>query len=302
MPKIDRNNKDDAKKITELFLKDESVRLTMMKFLAESINHANQLNSDNWNLNLDKNGQFIRFNVGHEYCIEIFKSKVHILCLKKSLKKQIEGKNLEIEFKGYINGKQVISKNMDSVPDVLSKVPDSIGCHIKHDKISDYLPLVNNSHRQFIEYGILNTKQIPVMRKAHSIGYLDYLNELGMFTDLEPINEDNYEAIRLREQEEAKKLDDISLKKRAKKAKVLPQKYFVSIAKYIRNQYVVEYAKRKANGICQDCFQPAPFINKKNGQPFLETHHIVPLGEGGEDTIKNTIAICPNCHRKRHYG
>ncbi|WP_425484228.1 HNH endonuclease [Desulfobacter latus] len=24
--------------------------------------------------------------------------------------------------------------------------------------------------------------------------------------------------------------------------------------------------------------------------------------KGGKDTIENTIAICPNCHRKRHYG
>lgn len=36
------------------------------------------------------------------------------------------------------------------------------------------------------------------------------------------------------------------------------------------------------------------------GGSFLETHHIVPLGQDGNDTIENTIALCPNCHRKMH--
>ena len=26
------------------------------------------------------------------------------------------------------------------------------------------------------------------------------------------------------------------------------------------------------------------------------------MGLGGEDTIYNTVAICPNCHRELHYG
>ncbi|MFP5111610.1 HNH endonuclease [Bacillaceae bacterium C204] len=32
----------------------------------------------------------------------------------------------------------------------------------------------------------------------------------------------------------------------------------------------------------------------------METHHIVWLSKGGDDTIENTVAICPNCHRKMH--
>jgi len=26
------------------------------------------------------------------------------------------------------------------------------------------------------------------------------------------------------------------------------------------------------------------------------------LANGGSDTIENTIALCPNCHREFHYG
>jgi 5-methylcytosine-specific restriction endonuclease McrA len=66
-----------------------------------------------------------------------------------------------------------------------------------------------------------------------------------------------------------------------------------------RNPYVAELAKRKAKGICQLCKNPAPF-NDKDGKPYLETHHIVWISEGGEDTIENCTALCPNCHKKMH--
>ena len=32
----------------------------------------------------------------------------------------------------------------------------------------------------------------------------------------------------------------------------------------------------------------------------METHHIEWLSKGGSDTIDNTVALCPNCHRKMH--
>ncbi|WP_249923569.1 HNH endonuclease [Paenibacillus odorifer] len=54
-----------------------------------------------------------------------------------------------------------------------------------------------------------------------------------------------------------------------------------------------------AKGICQLCACPAPFVDKK-GEPYLETHHINWLSRGGHDTIENTVALCPNCHKKIH--
>lgn len=73
----------------------------------------------------------------------------------------------------------------------------------------------------------------------------------------------------------------------------------VATNRYERNPYVCEYAKRRANGICQLCETPAPFKDKNNN-PYLESHHIVWLSKGGEDSIENTVALCPNCHRKMH--
>jgi 5-methylcytosine-specific restriction endonuclease McrA len=68
---------------------------------------------------------------------------------------------------------------------------------------------------------------------------------------------------------------------------------------YNRNSCVSELAKRRANGICQLCGNPAPFEDTQ-GVPYLESHHIEWLSKGGEDAIENTVALCPNCHRKMH--
>lgn len=65
------------------------------------------------------------------------------------------------------------------------------------------------------------------------------------------------------------------------------------------DRIVSEYARRSANGLCQLCGMPAPFAGN-DGMPYLEIHHIIPLREGGADSIGNVAALCPNCHRKMH--
>ncbi len=66
-----------------------------------------------------------------------------------------------------------------------------------------------------------------------------------------------------------------------------------------RDPYVAEYAKKRAKGVCQLCGQPAPF-QRLDGEPYLESHHIEWLSNGGADSIDNTVALCPNCHRRMH--
>ena len=68
---------------------------------------------------------------------------------------------------------------------------------------------------------------------------------------------------------------------------------------YTRSIEVVKAARRRANGICQYCNQPAPFSDKK-GEPYLEVHHVIWLSRGGADSTNNTVALCPNCHTRMH--
>jgi 5-methylcytosine-specific restriction protein A len=71
---------------------------------------------------------------------------------------------------------------------------------------------------------------------------------------------------------------------------------------YLRNADVVAEVLRRAKGVCERCKKTAPFLRKSDGSPYLEVHHLRQLANGGEDTVENAIALCPNCHRELHCG
>lgn len=100
----------------------------------------------------------------------------------------------------------------------------------------------------------------------------------------------------------AKRLKQLSLaeiKRRAKDSPKKPSKAISKSIEYYRNPYVIEYVKLRANGHCELCGNLGPF-QAENSLPFLEVHHIKWLANNGDDTIENTTALCPNCHRKMH--
>lgn len=80
-----------------------------------------------------------------------------------------------------------------------------------------------------------------------------------------------------------------------------PQILKSSTYKVKRSQLIQTYAHIRACGKCEGCENEAPFL-KKNGEPYLEVHHIVELKNGGSDSPLNVIAICPNCHARVTYG
>ncbi|MFJ9534975.1 HNH endonuclease [Herbaspirillum sp. NPDC101396] len=71
---------------------------------------------------------------------------------------------------------------------------------------------------------------------------------------------------------------------------------------YQRNPDVISEVLFRSKGVCEECNRGAPFNRKSDGTPFLEVHHRLPLAAGGDDTIENALALCPNCHREQHYG
>ncbi len=89
---------------------------------------------------------------------------------------------------------------------------------------------------------------------------------------------------------------------RLKVAPKIPKKLWVTTAVFRRNPDVIVEALERANGRCEACRKPAPFLRRSDGSPFLEVHHRRPLAEGGEDVLDNAIALCPNCHRNAHFG
>lgn len=75
----------------------------------------------------------------------------------------------------------------------------------------------------------------------------------------------------------------------------------MTVTRFLRRADVRGWVLRAAEGVCEGCRTPAPFVTD-GGRPFLEVHHIRPLMEGGPDSICNAAALCPNCHRRLHLG
>jgi predicted HNH restriction endonuclease len=89
------------------------------------------------------------------------------------------------------------------------------------------------------------------------------------------------------------------LQRIAEGGKNKPAAYKTLVTEYKRNPFIALYVKKKADGVCQLCENTAPF-HLENKEPYLEVHHIKWLSQGGEDSINNAVALCPNCHRKMH--
>jgi 5-methylcytosine-specific restriction protein A len=114
-----------------------------------------------------------------------------------------------------------------------------------------------------------------------------------------PVDVAEFERLNAIRAKKASRLSNEEVNKKASAAPKKPGKKNTNTTSFHRNEFVSENAKRLAKGICQLCNEPAPF-NDSEGKPFLETHHIVWLARGGEDSIENTVALCPNCHRRMH--
>lgn len=80
-----------------------------------------------------------------------------------------------------------------------------------------------------------------------------------------------------------------------------PKQCEVTCTSYFRDPWVKAWVLQNAKGTCEACSSLAPF-KRNDGSAYLEVHHVLPLAEGGSDTVENTIAVCPNCHRELHFG
>jgi len=70
---------------------------------------------------------------------------------------------------------------------------------------------------------------------------------------------------------------------------------------YVRSEDLRIYVRRRADGQCEGCGQPAPFLTAR-GHAYLEPHHTRRLSDGGPDDYHHVIALCPTCHRRVHHA
>lgn len=80
-----------------------------------------------------------------------------------------------------------------------------------------------------------------------------------------------------------------------------PKKTTTLVSSFVRDPDVKAWVLGRAAAKCESCAQPAPF-RTPDGMPYLEVHHIKTLADGGSDRVSNAAGLCPNCHRRMHFG
>lgn len=89
---------------------------------------------------------------------------------------------------------------------------------------------------------------------------------------------------------------------RAIKAKRTPDSQQTITTTYYRDPAIIAFVHRRSDYRCETPKCNYIGFKKSGGGLFIETHHIKPLSEGGEDSVFNVAALCPNCHRMMHYS
>ncbi len=113
---------------------------------------------------------------------------------------------------------------------------------------------------------------------------------------------DQVEDDLVRNVEASRRLSSVARARELSKYPPQPSSRLVSAKVFNRNPHVIATVLERAQGVCEQCGAPAPFLRSSTGEPYLEVHHLIQLAYGGEDTVANARALCPNCHRFEHYG
>lgn len=79
-----------------------------------------------------------------------------------------------------------------------------------------------------------------------------------------------------------------------------PKKWVGTSNVFARSPAVKAWILQQAAGKCENCGE-STFLDDE-GRWYLEVHHLLSLARGGSDTLKNTVALCSNCHRAFHYS
>ncbi|MFB5088339.1 HNH endonuclease signature motif containing protein [Psychrobacillus sp. PGGUH221] len=131
------------------------------------------------------------------------------------------------------------------------------------------------------------------------IGGFQSISKLKVIKSSLEIEDKNFysqvqKSLNSRSEERQKRINNIS--------NPYPNSYNTTIKQYYRNPDVIAEVLIRANGICEKCEKEAPFKRASDGTLYLEVHHIKGLADGGDDTVENAMAVCPNCHREFHFG
>ena len=79
-----------------------------------------------------------------------------------------------------------------------------------------------------------------------------------------------------------------------------PKKVSKTSEVYERSPKVTAWLLQNSDGNCELCMSKG--FKKRDGDIYLEVHHVKQLNKNGSDRPENAVAVCPNCHKYLHYG
>jgi 5-methylcytosine-specific restriction protein A len=142
---------------------------------------------------------------------------------------------------------------------------------------------------------------LPLKKRTRSGGWSE-VYDLGDLLSLATETQGQSESDLAAEVAASLALSNSARATRLADAAKVPERIQIISVGFRRNADVIVTALLRANGVCEKCKVKAPFLRRSDGSPYLEVHHWVPLSQGGEDTVKNAAALCPNCHREVHHA
>ena len=82
---------------------------------------------------------------------------------------------------------------------------------------------------------------------------------------------------------------------------LLPERQLVIRELIKRDQRLAKDLKKTKGYTCEVCGKKSTWTTAE-GIPYVEAHHLIPLGSNGSDDEHNLIVVCADCHRMLHYG
>ncbi|MEJ8553527.1 HNH endonuclease [Tepidibacter sp. Z1-5] len=148
---------------------------------------------------------------------------------------------------------------------------------------------------ELIQKTALERNRINELRKKLGLLFLDeiqILDDFGLVDGVENSITTNNESIDY----EGVPKEKVDLKVNEKGKKTYPRLLSISVN-----------ALRIADFKCEYDNNHNTFIRKKDGNPYTEPHHLIPLSMHSEfeyslDVEENIVSLCSHCHNLLHYG
>ena len=155
------------------------------------------------------------------------------------------------------------------------------------NKARKVINVASSKYQKVVEAGIKETYLTKTEKEIE-----DYLYKIF---DYEVELNDSFEELKRRWGKELLLAQALSSKERQERLVAMPikpKRIITTKTFLVYNPLVIAERLALAGGKCERCGK----------ETYLEVHHIKSLREEGEDTLANTIALCPNCHKEIHLG